>query len=315
MKKLDHMDCGTAAEKLAGRIRSRLLNSKPPIKLYGVPRGGIPAAYLVAHFLHKVCGEVLLVNEPHHADVIIDDLIDSGETRKRYREQLFGSLFHKGGEDFQQTGNTLWGENAKHDEWLVFPWEGSEKGSADDIVIRLLQFIGEDFTREGLRETPARVIKAWREEWGRGYRQDPKDVLKVFEDGGEKYDEMILVRDIPIYTHCEHHLAPFFGVAHIGYVPNGKVVGLSKLARLADIFARRLQVQERLTAQIADALMEGLQPKGVAVVLQCRHLCMESRGISKQGSITTTSKLLGVMMNTPAARSEFFALINGGRHA
>ena len=127
--------------------------------------------------------------------------------------------------------------------------------SGDDIAVRLLQFIGENPERGGLLETPKRFIKAWRQH-SSGYGVDPKDVLKTFEDGAESYDEMVLVRDIPVYSHCEHHLAPFFGVAHVAYIPNGSIVGLSKLSRLVDIFARRLQVQERLTNEIADAMKE-----------------------------------------------------------
>lgn len=175
---------------------------------------------------------------------------------------------------------------------------------------RLLTSLGEDPDRPGLIETPARVTKAWRQ-WTSGYGQDPLDVLKVFEDGAEQYNELIIVRGIPIYSHCEHHLAPFFGTAAIGYVPNGKIVGLSKLTRLADIFSRRLQVQERMTIQIADALMAVLAPKAVGVVVTCRHLCMESRGIRARGEETITSALLGELQPNLALRTEFLALARG----
>lgn len=148
--------------------------------------------------------------------------------------------------------------------------------------------IGEDVSREGLRETPARVVKAWKA-WTAGYHQNPADVLKTFKDGAEgSTGQWVIVKDIPIYSHCEHHLAPFFGTATIGYVPNGRVAGLSKLARLADVFAKRLQVQERLTNQIADALMEHLQAQAAMVLVNCRHMCMESRGIQRTGSSTIT---------------------------
>lgn len=176
-----------------------------------------------------------------------------------------------------------------------------------DIVRALLQEIGEDPDRSGLVETPARVAKAWAH-WSRGYREDPAALLKVFEDGAERVDQMVLVRNIPVYSHCEHHLAPFFGVAHVAYIPDGRIVGLSKLSRLTDVFARRLQVQERLTNQIADALHEHLQPKGVGVMVRCRHLCMESRGIARQGSDTVTSALRGALLDQPAARAEFMAM-------
>lgn len=160
--------------------------------------------------------------------------------------------------------------------------------------------------REGLAETPARVAKAW-VEWTRGYHQDPREVLKAFEDGAERYDEMVVVHKIPFYSTCEHHLAPFFGTARIGYIPDGRVVGLSKLPRLLDVFARRLQVQERITTQVADALMDVLMPKGVGVVLTARHLCMESRGVCKQGAETTTCALRGVFKDG-TVRAEFLSL-------
>lgn len=178
----------------------------------------------------------------------------------------------------------------------------------ETLVRRMLAAIGENPNREGLRETPARIVKAWGQ-WFEGYRADPADVLKFFEDGSEGYDEMLVQRDIPVYSHCEHHGAPFFGVAHIGYLPRKRIVGLSKLSRVVDIFAHRLQVQERLTTQIADALNDHLKPRGVAVVVECRHLCMESRGVRRIGTSTTTSALRGIMKNSPTVRAEFFSLV------
>lgn len=171
----------------------------------------------------------------------------------------------------------------------------------------LLHSIGEDIDREGLQDTPMRVAKAW-EEWTSGYDVDIGKLLKTFEDGSERYDEMVIVKDIPIYSKCEHHLADIFGTATIAYIPSGKVVGLSKLSRLADAYARRLQVQERLTVQIADALQEHLQPKGIGVLIRARHMCMESRGICQQGHHTITSALRGVLRNDSSARAEFLRL-------
>jgi GTP cyclohydrolase IA len=161
--------------------------------------------------------------------------------------------------------------------------------------------------REGLLETPARAAKAWAF-WTSGYDRDPVAELKVFEDGASGYDEMVAVVDIPIYSKCEHHLADIFGTATIAYIPDGKIVGLSKLSRVADIFARRLQVQERLTSQIANCLDENLKPKGVGVFIKARHMCMESRGICQQGHYTTTTALRGVMKSDPSARAEFISL-------
>jgi GTP cyclohydrolase I len=177
-----------------------------------------------------------------------------------------------------------------------------------EIVRKLLAFIGEDPDREGLLETPARFLKAW-EEYTRGYRERPEDILKSFEDGAQSVDEMVIVRDIPVYSLCEHHLAPFFGRAYVGYVPDQRILGLSKISRLVEIFARRLQVQERLTNQIADALDTHLQPLGVAVVIECRHMCMESRGVRHTGTATVTSALRGSIKTNADTRREFLSLI------
>jgi GTP cyclohydrolase IA len=175
-------------------------------------------------------------------------------------------------------------------------------------VRRLLAYIGENPDREGLLETPSRFLKAW-EEYTSGYRIKPEDVLKVFEDGAERVDEMVIVKDIPVYSLCEHHLAPFFGTAYVGYVPDKRILGLSKISRLVEVYARRLQVQERLTNQIADALDQHLQPIGVAVVIECRHMCMESRGVKHSGSATVSSALRGSIKANPDTRREFLSLI------
>lgn len=175
------------------------------------------------------------------------------------------------------------------------------------LIRQWLEHLGEDPNRPGLQETPHRVMKAWRQ-WTAGYQESPREILKCFVDGAENVDELVTVRGIPFYSHCEHHLAPFFGTATIGYIPDRKIVGLSKLSRVLDVFARRLQVQERLTNQVADCLMNELQPLGCGVLVKARHLCMESRGITKQGHETITSALRGVLLQDPAARAEFFAV-------
>ena len=172
----------------------------------------------------------------------------------------------------------------------------------------LLQHIGEDPDREGLSETPMRVVKAMAEHFA-GYASDPKvHLAKTFEDV-EGYDELVLVSDIDLHSHCEHHMVPFVGKAHVAYIPAGRVVGLSKLARVVDGYSRRLQVQERLTVQVADAIQEVLRPQGVAVIMQCQHFCMCYRGVRKPGSWTTTSKLHGVFLENPASRLELFTLL------
>lgn len=165
--------------------------------------------------------------------------------------------------------------------------------------------------RPGTEETPVRAAKAWAD-WLSGYDADPRDVLKQFEDGAQGYDEVVLVKDLPVYSHCEHHLAPFWGVVHIGYLVNKRILGLSKFARVVDIYARRLQVQERLTVQIAEAIAQSLEPKGVGVVVECRHMCMESRGIRVRGSTTITSAMLGAFRTDHNARAELLSLIGKG---
>lgn len=176
-----------------------------------------------------------------------------------------------------------------------------------DFVTQLLHYVGEDPTREGLQDTPKRVFQAWKE-WTAGYGRDPSEVLKCFEDGSEDYNEMVFQKDLPFFSHCEHHLAPFFGTVTIAYIPNKRVVGLSKLGRVVQIYSKRLQVQERLTVQIADALYTHLKPKGVGVLIKARHLCMESRGLAQQGHHTITSALRGKFLKDPKVRSEFLML-------
>lgn len=172
----------------------------------------------------------------------------------------------------------------------------------------LLEGLGEDSTREGLLETPLRAAKAW-DKWTEGYGKNPNDILKSFEAGN--YNQMVIVKDIPVYSKCEHHLADIFGTATVAYIPNKRVVGLSKLSRLVDIFARRLQVQERMTDQIADALYrsEDLKPLGVGVHLRCRHMCMESRGVCQNGQFTMTTALRGELYSSKKVRSEFMRLL------
>lgn len=165
--------------------------------------------------------------------------------------------------------------------------------------------------REGLKETPERVAKAWLDEWGAGYRVNVPDLLKTFEDGASGVDEMVVVRNIPVYSHCEHHLASIFGIATVAYIPDGRIVGLSKINRVVKAFAQRLQVQERLTQQIASAINEHLKPIGVGVQVRARHLCMESRGVFQQGHYTITNALIGAIKDDAKARAEFLAACNG----
>lgn len=288
---LTNADCEAAAARVALLItQDPMLRTTARIKLYGIPRGGVPAAYLVVRAMD---GRGAITDTPADAHVLIDDIMDSGATRKRWLEAYPRRPFH-----------VLF--NAEPGRWLVFPWEQTSSASAEDIPLRLLQFVGEDVTREGLRETPQRFLKAWKH-FTSGYGQDPAQLLKTFDDGAERYDEMVIVRDIPVYSQCEHHMVPFHGTAAVAYIPDGRVVGLSKINRLVDMYARRLQVQERMTTQIADAMERHLAPKGVGVVIRCRHMCVEARGIKHQGSGTVTSALRGVMREG-AARAEFLQM-------
>ena len=178
----------------------------------------------------------------------------------------------------------------------------------ENAVKIMMKSVGEDVDREGLLKTPQRVYKAYQFIYG-GYKQDPEAILEsaLFTSSN---DEMVLIKDIELYSTCEHHLLPIIGRAHVAYIPNGKVVGLSKIPRVVDIFSRRMQIQEQLTEQIADAIMKTIQPKGVAVVIQARHMCMEMRGVEKINSTTTSSALRGLFKKDEKTRLEFFNLIN-----
>lgn len=285
MTHLTHEDISRAARHVAIQMAAA-----GHCKAFPVPRGGIPAAYAIQQHYPML----QLVASFEEADCCIDDLVDSGNTRDRFPGKPFYTLFDKQVEDLG---------------WLVFPWEATLEQSAEDIGTRLLQFIGEDPTREGLQETPVRFLKAW-QEWTSGYSQDPACLFKDFGDGAENYDEMVIIDPIPFYSHCEHHLAAIFGSVHIAYIPNGRIAGLSKFARLVDVYTKRLQVQERLTVQIAEDIVKYLEPLGVGVVVRARHFCMESRGAKKPGAETTTVALRGVLKDG-APRAEFLSLIKG----
>jgi len=181
--------------------------------------------------------------------------------------------------------------------------------SFEELTRELLVRLGEDPAREGLLRTPERMAKAL-QYLTKGYREDPRQILNdaLFT---VNYDEMVIVKDVEMFSLCEHHVLPFYGKVHVAYVPNGKVIGLSKIPRLIDVFARRLQVQERLTTQIAETIMEAIQPQGVGVVVEARHLCMMMRGVEKQHSAALTSSMLGLFRDCAETRAEFLSLIRG----
>lgn len=293
----------------AEKITPRDVHGHETPKVYAIPCGGVPAAYAIRNHVHFD-----FVNDPADADFIVDDLIDSGRTMAKAiidanRPQPPGRKFIGGRPAPVPVVLLDKRSEAWAGQWIVFPWEATAEKGVEDHFVRILQFMGEDASRGGLLETPARAAKAW-QFWTKGYAEDPAEILKTFEDGAEGCDEMVVVRDIPLYSHCEHHLAAIFGTATVAYIPDGKIVGLSKINRVVDCFARRLQVQERLTAQVADALMDNLKPKGVGVVVKARHMCMESRGVCQQGHSTITSALRGVFKEG-TQRAEFLALTKG----
>jgi GTP cyclohydrolase I len=186
------------------------------------------------------------------------------------------------------------------------------RGEAEEAVRTLLAYIGDNPSREGLLDTPRRVVSAFEELYG-GYRESAAEVLdRTFGEMGE-YDEFVLVRDIPFHSNCEHHMMPFFGRAHVAYIPVGRVVGLSKLARLIDVYSRRLQTQEHLTSQVASAVDEVLKPRGVAVMVEAEHTCMSLRGVEKHGSSTVTTKFMGLFRDDPVPQTRFVSLVRGAQ--
>ena len=192
------------------------------------------------------------------------------------------------------------------------PVASPTREEAEAAVRTLIRWAGDDPTREGLQDTPKRVAKAFREFYS-GYGEDPSEILdKIFAEV-EGYDDIVLVRDIPFHSHCEHHMVPFFGVAHVAYYPTRGVVGLSKLARLVDAYARRLQTQESMTSQIAKAMVKALDPRGVAVMIEAEHMCMSMRGIQKAGALTLTTQFTGIFKEEPAEQVRFLTLVRNSR--
>ncbi len=186
---------------------------------------------------------------------------------------------------------------------------GKPADGIEPLIRQMVTLLGEDPSRDGLRETPKRVARAWRD-LTRGYEQDPDQVLQsaLFD---VSYDEMVVVKDIEVFSLCEHHMLPFFGKMHVAYIPRKKVIGLSKTARLVDIFARRLQIQERLTQQVAETIQNAIRPEGVGVICEAQHLCMMMRGVEKQHSSTVTSSMMGAFRENPKTREEFLTLVFG----
>lgn len=265
-----------------------------PLCIFGVPRGGLHIAALL-HGLTIESQRLIAVDKEEDAHIIVDDVIDSGATRDEYLTctgKPFVAALDK--------------QAMKTDTWIVFPWERYEEPSGPEHNIRrLLQFIGEDPTREGLQDTPMRVIKSYSELFA-GYKTDVASLFTIFED--DTCDEMVILKDIEFYSMCEHHMQLFYGRGHIGYIPDSRVVGISKLARVLDAYSRRLQIQERISKQVTTALDHHLSPLGSACVLEASHSCIRCRGVGKQHSRMVTSSMTGAFRKA-AVRNEFLHLI------
>lgn len=261
-----------------------LIQFAPEGKLWGVPRGGAIVAGLTGRAVDTI----------EEADWIVDDIIDSGATKERYSAH----------------GKPFWGliNRSEHKEWVELPWEETDPtADLEDTVKRQLQWIGEDCKRDGLIETPKRVLKALKE-MTVGYKENPEEILsKTFD---VKHDDLIILKNISFTSLCEHHILPFTGKATVGYLPGKKIVGLSKLARLVLAHAKRLQVQERLTQSIAEDIERYLNPRGTAVVINAIHNCMVCRGLEMSGASMITSAMMGEFRTNIPLRAELLALIN-----
>ena len=275
------------------------------VKIFGIPKNGM----ILAGFIQKLFLDqgVRVVYDAKDADIIVDDIIDSGATMKGYNKEYP----HKTTFVLFRKDNAIGNFNIEYapyvvsdDTWVKFPWEQAEH--PEDAVTRLLQYIGEDVHRDGLKGTPDRVCRMYKE-MTVGYGQKAEDLLKVtFE---QDHDELILLNGIRFTSLCEHHLLPFTGRASIGYIPSeGRVVGISKLARVVHVFAKRLQLQERLTQQIANVINDTLKPLAVGVVMKAQHSCIACRGVREQESQMVTSCLLGEFRKDSDARQEFLKL-------
>ena len=277
--------------------------------IYYVPNGGLALAMLLSAKLG-----LPVVSKIIPRTLIVDDIVDSGKTLQNlldaagmYQADLHFAAIHV--KDHSLFNPDFKYQMIQSGVWVEYAWEVAKgETGIEDHITRILEYIGDDPTREGLLETPKRVVKSWNDLYC-GYKDDAAIHLsKIFSSDS---DEMVIVKDIEFYSTCEHHMLPIIGKAHVAYIPGGKVVGLSKIARVVEVFARRLQIQEQMTEQIATSMMKHIAGcKGVGVVIEAEHLCMSSRGIKKQRSTTTTSALKGVFTERDT-RAEFLSLIKG----
>ena len=265
--------------------------------IYPIPRGG----YLIGIELSRILNIPIIYNKEDITKdtLIVDDLVDSGKTISEFKDNYKAVLYVKNKK--RKSVNYYVKE---FDGWIKFADE--KDNEIETHIERILQYVGEDVTREGLLETPKRVRRAYEEIFS-GYKQDPKELMKTFQEGTCK--EMVILKHCEFYSTCEHHMFPFFGHISIGYLPNKKVIGISKLARLVDCFSKRLQIQERMTTQIADTIEKELGAKGVYVICEGVHFCMTSRGVKKQDTSMVTSAVRGIFEKDHKARAEFLSLI------
>lgn len=284
---LAYSDVQADVKKLAENIKT---NNKTYTGLYGIPRGGVPVAALLAAEL-----ELPLVDTPIPGALVVDDLIDSGKTISEFEDYDTAVLYIKG----TANPSTYYVTNTPAGQWIEFPWEDTNTDVQENFR-RILEYLGEDPNREGLQDTPKRYIKFMQQ-----FLKKEKFNFTVFD--AEGYDELIVQKDIPFFSLCEHHIAPFFGTATVAYIPNEKIVGLSKLARTVQHYSHNFQNQERITSQIAERLTTELNPKGVAVMIKARHFCMEMRGVKTHDVHTVTTKLTGVFLDEPETRAEFMS--------
>ncbi len=283
-------------------------------KIYAIPRGGMIPGALLAMKLNipfvKKC-------EIDKSTLIFDDVVDSGHTIRRLFDDIHpltvpvAALHYKVCTPKAEMPTFCIACAVQQGTWIEYFWESeADEAPAEDAVIRLLQYIGEDVEREGLLETPKRVIKAYAQMF-KGYNQKPEDIIKTFEEKDQKYDQIVLLKDIELHSHCEHHMLPFSGRAHVAYIPKKGVIGVSKLARLVDMYSHRLQIQERIGEQVTAALVRHLDPLAAACIIEAQHLCMTMRGVEKQKSKMVTSSLKGSFLTDSAAKMELLTLIMG----
>lgn len=295
------------AEYLAQKIAEE---GKEYSYIYPIPAGGVPFAMALQSFLsplQKRNKPVIICEKPkpdmEGECLVVDDIIHSGNTAEEYK--CFDiAVIH------QHLGSKVKAKFYCHlltpnePNWIDYWWE-NKTNNIESHIVRQLEYIGEDPNREGLLETPKRIVKSWKKIFG-GYQIPVESVFKVFSEGA--CDSMVILKDIEFFSMCEHHMLPFSGKAHIGYIPNGAVIGVSKLARLLEIFSRRMQIQERIGEQVVSALTKYLKPKGAICILEAKHHCMTSRGVEKQNSVMVTSALSGNFTEIQT-RNEFLSLI------